>query len=322
MEIRVKREVGDQLNADFNYMVQKQGVEVYEKVSQEPVVDSKVDVDDLIDKECLSKSEALEEVIRNKEQLMADYFRSLQTGDSDRMEEIKKQIKGISDKVYEEFLVDLDNKIIEVLKTLDMDKLLKEKKEMEQGYKEKVAPTVDKIEPPVLTQVEEEIFSNTPVQTTQEVAKIIPPQVDDEGLEEGIYNPNHSQNRSFLLEQLGIGVPATPSKPVIDESVPVYASIQDEMEALGIKPPQKKEERELDTVITEGGRTATLDMDGRIMEIDGVRLDVQFYNSLNFFKNMSPDEAYAWQVESNEKEAKRNHPNYDAESDSILSIVR
>jgi hypothetical protein len=315
MEIRVKREVGDQLNADFNYMVQKQGVEVYEKVTQEPVVDSKVDVDDLIDKECLSKSEALEEVIRNKEQLMVDYFRSLQTGDSNRMEEIKKQIKGISDKVYEEFLVDLDNKIIEVLKTLDMEKLLKEKKEMEQGYKEEVAPIIVK-EETVLTKEEEEIFSNTPTQ------EVVPPQVDDEGLEEGIYNPGHSQNRSFLLEQLGIGIPATPSKPVVDESIPVYATIQEEMKAKGIVVPQKREEKALPTTVTEKGRIATLDMEGKIIEVDGVRLNVQIYNAVNYFMSMTPDQGYDWQVESDEIEAKRNHPNYDAESDSIISIVR
>jgi len=329
MRDKTTMEVKDQLDADLLYMVKEKSVEVYEEVSQEkPRAGLEVgDVQDLIDDECLSKSNALEKVIKNKEALMVSYFRSLQDGNTKKLEEIKAQIKAVGDDVYEKFLVDLDKKIIDILKTLDMDKLLKEKKETKASYKVELEPTVAEIKvaeevKPVLTQ---EVVQE-PVQATETV-------VDDEGLEEGIYNPNHSGNRDFILNRIMPNrdkqednyesspvidsIMSTPVQPVLDNTAPKFDTIKEEMNAVGIKVPNNKE-KDLPTRITEKGRTAVLNTEGHIIEIDNVRLDMMIYNSVNFFRNMTEDEAYENQVESDRIKKMKADPNYNYEVGAIV----
>lgn len=197
---RITREVNDQLNGDLDFFVKDVAISAY-KESKEATVDNvnELNIEQMIDHECAAKSSELEEIVKNKENLMLKYFMSLRNGNTQEVENIKALIKSVSEETYQEFLKDVDEKIIAILKTLDMEKLIAEQEELDNKFAK------DTSETPVAEERREEAVI-TPIAPIQEPTGILEVTKDSTGSKEsvGSFHPDNTNYYGNMMNACGI----------------------------------------------------------------------------------------------------------------------
>lgn len=249
----------DQFNGDLNYFVKDMAVEAYETAQETSVEDTKLDTEQLIDTEMAAKSEKLEALLKDKEELMLNYFMSLRTGDQREMERIKKLIKDVSEEAYQSFIVDIDAKIIAILKTLDMEALVAEKNSTNRMIEEEkaeqeavIAPMVEKVVKPTIAPViPVKVVEPTTVAPAINVAEVVVPVVEKKievVKKVGSFDPANTDYMSNLTGALGVGKVKEKGTGTIVVDAPVIP-----VAPIVVTPPvQEKVATETEESITSG----------------------------------------------------------------------
>lgn len=304
----------EQFNGDLQYHVSNVAVDAYNTAQETPVENSSIDTDQLIDDAVIEQSHKLEQLIKDKEQLMVSYFLGLKSGNLEEVERIKKLIKDVSLEAYNEFIIEIDAKIIAILKTLDIEKLVAKRKEDDIRF------------------TKEEIDNNINENQEESIPKKVEPITNVEEVKsQGNFNPANPEYLANIFA--AVGCPIDKKEDVVEDvtivkeeesivsgwgNVPPkevakpMATIKEEMARLNIVVPEKKKEQPCDTEIGTNGLTIFKNPQGDVIAIGDIILDARESMIVNRIKNKTPEQIYKMRKD-NERSIKER-----AEVESVM----